>query len=286
MIENAILNKIFSHYISDNELQTIQSKLTKGLKTLNYSGRKIKLYYNNDIFIKIDTRTTDQEKYIINNDSLLLGKFPKEILINNILRKELPDNIVKIINYYFNNKMQIIIMENTILTLEQLIKQLIKQKDTTIIDGICRQLFMILAILQEKFNFMHNDLLPRNILLRPTSKELIEYTLDNKKYTLKTFGYIPILIDFATSGIHKMNGNMFSIYDTESLANKRTYKPNEYRWEVLDNNIYDPALDLYYFIQHLDIDVPIIKQYINQCHFYPKYSKDNPSAFQFAKSAL
>jgi hypothetical protein len=187
----AILNKIFSHYISDNELQTIQSKLTKGLKTLNYSGRKIKLYYNNDIFIKIDTRTTDQEKYIINNDSLLLGKFPKEILINNILRKELPDNIVKIINYYFNNKTQIIIMENTILTLEQLIKQLIKQKDTTIIDGICRQLFMILAILQEKFNFMHNDLLPRNILLRPTSKELIEYMLDNKKYTLKTFGYIP-----------------------------------------------------------------------------------------------
>ena len=117
MIENAILDKIFSHYISDNGLQIIQSKLTKGLKTLNYSGRKIKLYYNNDIFIKIDTRTTDQEKYIINNDSLLLGKFPKEILINNILRKELPNNIVKIINYYFNSKTQIIIMENTILTL-------------------------------------------------------------------------------------------------------------------------------------------------------------------------
>ena len=286
MIENAILDKIFSHYISDNEIQIIQSKLTKGLKTLNYSGRKIKLYYNNDIFIKIDTRTTDQKKYIINNDSLLLGKFPKEILINNILRKELPDNIVKIINYYFNNKMQIIIMENTILTLEQLIKQLIKQKDTTIIDGICRQLFMILAILQDKFNFMHNDLLPRNILLKPTSQESIEYTLDNKKYTLKTFGYIPILIDFATSGIHKMNGNIFSIYDTESLANKRTYKPNEYRWEVLDNNIYDPALDLYYFIQHLDVDINIINQYVSQCHSYPKYSKDNPSAIQFAKLAL
>jgi serine/threonine protein kinase len=271
MIKNK-LAKIYSKYLDNDKLDNMEKHIIKKFKKYEYNGRTIRLYYKNNIFIKIDERKTDQQSYILNETSLTLGKFPKEIIMIYFLRKILPDNIIKIKKYYFNSNKQILIMNKTDLTLDEFINTHIKNEQYyKTINLIFVQIFLLFAILQSYFNFIHNDLSPKNILLQPINdNEYIIYVLSNKTYKLKC-EYIPILIDFATSGIHKIGDKKFSIYDTESLKNKNAYvnKTNEtllinnkkYRWYLLDNNIYDPLFDMYYLINHIPSNIPVIHDY-------------------------
>jgi hypothetical protein len=298
---NNIIIKIFNHYLDHNKLDKIEKKLIKNMNILKYTGRNVKLYYSNNKFIKIDYRNSDQKTYFSNDDSLYLGKFPKEILINNILRKELPNNIIKIKNYYFNSNKQIIIMEKILLTLEELLST---NNDIDMLNHIFIQIFLIIAILQDKFNFCHLDLKSNNILLKHTDLEFITYRISNKTYNIKSFSYIPVLIDFATSSIGKISNRKFNIYDTESIKNKKfkaksdldnLNNPNKYRWYLLDNNIYDPLFDIFYLIINLNIKSSnnllsnknfIINKYISHCNNYPQYSNLNLSPITFINMYL
>ena len=181
-----ILQKIFTHYLSDDDLNKKEKTIKNipGIKKVNYPAqRNIDLYQTKKYFIKFDKRTTDQKKYILTKNSLHLGKFPKEILINNILQKELPNNIVKIHNYYFNNTKQILIMENIPMTLKEYITKY--SKDTNKLGSLFTQIFLLFAILQDKYKFMHKDLTLSNILIKHYPYENITYTFQNKPYTIK-----------------------------------------------------------------------------------------------------
>lgn len=266
-IKNKIKNKlteIYSNYLDDDKLNNIEKYILEKFKKYEYKGRSVRLYYKNNIFAKIDERKTNQLKYEFNDNSLILGKFPKEIIIIYLLRRVLPNNIIKIKKYYFNSNKQILIMKNIPLTLDEFIKN---KNDIDTINLIFIQIFLIIAIFQYKYKFIHNDLSTKNILLRKTN-ESTNYKLNGKIYTIKC-RYMPVLIDFATSGTHEINKEEFVIYDTESMNNKNVYKnkyefkitDKNYRWYLLDNNIYDPFFDIYYMIKHIDIQVPIIEEY-------------------------
>ena len=224
-----ILQKIFTHYLSDDDLNKKEKTIKNipGIKKVNYPAqRNIDLYQTKKYFIKFDKRTTDQKKYILTKNSLHLGKFPKEILINNILHKELPNNIVKIHNYYFNSNKQILIMENIPMTLKEYITKY--SKDTNKLGSLFTQIFLLFAILQDKYKFMHKDLTLSNILLKHYPNENITYTYQNKPYTIKSYNVAPVVIDLATSTILKLNNTDFIIYDTETLNNKQYSHNCEY----------------------------------------------------------
>jgi hypothetical protein len=276
----AILNKVFLHYLDQSELLKKQKEILsiKDLQKYNYKGRKVSLYFNDSYFIKIDYRKEDQKKYIIKDNSLFLQKFPKEIILTDILRKELPNNIVKIKNYYFNNENQILIMENAGITLKDLIKD--NLKNITLINTKLYEIFIILAILQDKFNFMHKDFKAENILMKETSDEFNIYNLNNKEYKIKSNGFIPVLIDFATSTVLKIYDKQFEIYNIQ--PNAYTHNPNKfseiinqklfmdkYLWYIRDINHFNEKIDIYRLVlsinEVINVDkIKIIRNYFEE----------------------
>ena len=85
-----IIKKVYSHFLSDTELLKKEKEILslKDIKKFNNTGSRrniVNLYYNNNYFIKIENRITDKKKYILTDKSLMIDKFQKEIIINNIL---------------------------------------------------------------------------------------------------------------------------------------------------------------------------------------------------------
>jgi GNAT superfamily N-acetyltransferase len=292
-----ILLKIFYHFVSDEEISKQTKIIIERMQKININvNRDIEMYLGDNYFVKFDKRTTDQKKYILTDSSLYLGKFPKEIIINNFLRKELPNNIIKINNYYFNNHNQILIMEYISLRLDVYLNQNINNTD--ILNDIFLQIFFIIAILQEKFKFMHKDLTTTNILLRPTNESIINYNMNNKIYSVKSHGYTPVLIDLASSTIFKSYDQNFIIYDTESLNSKYSHKLiykkediitdiNKYFWYNRDVNKFVEGYDIFTFINNLNklnptfLNINIIKKYNEIIKHYPAFSESYISPSEF-----
>jgi hypothetical protein len=301
-----IIKKVYSHYLSDNELLQKEKEIysLKDLKKFDFKGRNIELYYNENYFIKIDHRQEDQKKYVFEKSSLMLGKFPKEIIINNIIRKELEANVVKINNYYFNDKKQILVMENAGITFKDFIIKELNNVD--LINDKVYEIIIILCILQNKFKFMHKDLKTENILMKKTKSEFNNYMIGDKEYKIKSHGYIPVFIDFATSTIFKIYFTPFEIYDTlkssythnnmKNLKNNELMTPdfflNKYLWYVRDINKYNYSFDLYNLIvsinQVMNISkIKCVEEYfkISGIKDY-KYSESLLSPFDFLLKGL
>jgi len=283
-----IIKKVYSHYLSDNELLLKEKEILElsDINKFDFKGRNIDLYYNENYFIKIDNRNENQKKYILTKNSLMLGKFPKEIIINNIIRKELEANIVKINNYYFNDKKQILVMENAGITFKELIIKENEKNNLELINDKVYEIFIILTILHSKFNFMHKDFKSENILMKKVSSEFNEYIIGDKEYKIKSHGYIPVLIDFATSTIFKIYFTKFQIYDlVGSKYNHNTkfntiINPyiflNKYLWYIRDVNKYNPSFDIYHLIISINLiidisKIKIIKEYFNKSGFTSSY---------------
>jgi len=273
-----IIKKVYSHYLSDKELLEKEKEilLLNDIKKFDFKGRNIDLYYNQYYFIKIDHRHEDQQKYKLEDNILLLGKFPKEIIINNILRKELGENIVKINNYYFNSSRQILVMENAGITFKELIMK--ELNNLELINDKIYEIIIILAVLEDKFKFMHKDLKCENIIMKKTENEFNSYIIDSKEYKIKSHGYIPVFIDLATSTIFKINNQEFEIYDimkstyvhnTNKFTGLITPKDflNKYLWYIRDVNKYNPSFDLYYLLTSINLIIDISKIKIVKDYF-------------------
>jgi hypothetical protein len=207
----------------------------------------------------------------------MLGKFPKEIIINNIIRKELEANIVKIHNYYFNNKRQILVMENVGITLKELFIKENEKNNLGLINDKVYEIFIILTILQNKFKFMHKDLHGGNILMKKVETEFNNYIIDDKEYKIKSHGYIPVFIDFGYSTIFNIYTNKFEIYNThktrfkcitkyDNLIDSNTFK-YKYFWYIRDINKFNPSVDVYYILISIMEIIDVSKIKIIQKYF-------------------
>lgn len=65
--------------------------------------------------------------------------------------------------------------------------------------SLIRQTIAALAVAQERHSFTHNDLHTDNIMVRKTNDMTHEYIIEEKPYTVKTFGFEPVIIDFGCS---------------------------------------------------------------------------------------
>jgi hypothetical protein len=173
-----------------------------------------------------------------------------------------------------------------------------------ILNDICLQIFFIIAILQEKFKFMHKDLTTTNILLKPTTDITINYNLHNKIYSIKSHGFIPVLIDLASSTIFKSYDNKLIIYDTESMNSKYSHESittneknttlitdiKKYNWYIRDVNKYVSSYDIFFFINELKklnqtfLNINIIQKYRDTIKYYPKFSESYISPSDFLKN--
>ena len=290
----------------------------KDLVICDHIGRNVTLYCNENYFIKIEYRKVNQKKYLLelkssnkctpliynpnnlgvkvcapkreivcdfelpiclNNDYLLLEKFPKEIIINGIIRKELPNNIIKIKNYYFSDEEQILVMEHAGITFKDfIINNLKDKKNYDAINTKIYEIFIILAILQDKFKFMHKDFKYENITMKKINNEFNTYILNDKKYKIKSYGYIPVLIDMATSTIFKIYNKDFEIYNFQNnpyTHNKTSFPKyinsklyiSKYEWYVRDVNRFIESFDIYRLIYSISLTTDISKIKIIKDYF-------------------
>ena len=105
-----ILDKIYSHYLNNKEIEIKKKEILSlnSLKVLINTKKESNETYSETkkYFIKITNNTNNTnkmdnnsvKKYTLTKNDLLLSKFPKEILINNLLKKELTNNIINIHN--------------------------------------------------------------------------------------------------------------------------------------------------------------------------------------------
>ena len=188
-----ILDKIYSHYLDIKEIEIKKKEILSlnSLKILiNTKKESYETFYNTEkYFIKITNNNINKDmdknsvkKYNLTKNNLFLSKFPKEILINNLLKKELYNNIINIHNYYFSEDVSILVMDRDG---ELFIDFFNKNHDNmNLLNSICKQLVFILAILQDKFQFMHKNLNYNNIIIKKYNDTNIKYKLKDKEYDI------------------------------------------------------------------------------------------------------
>lgn len=186
--------------------------------------------YDIDTDIAKLTNTNEMLCYMSDNLVKDCSAFINEILIHLILSTLKHPNIIRLSNVIYDNKTNkfAIIMEKTQFTflLPDIVqfstKFNISRKD--IIDEIIRQVIYIISTLQDKYQFMHIDLQPKNIMFEHyPSKKLINYTVDNKKikYTPKQPVLVK-LIDFGTSFINDFHGfKIFRYRKIEEISHRQ-----------------------------------------------------------------
>lgn len=117
--------------------------------------------------------------------------------------------------------------------------------------SIIFQVIYILALLQDKYNFMHNDLHPGNILIDTVSPSNdIEYIFYDKHYKVRNLGYIAKLWDFEFSNLHKEEYNSYQNNINFDIGYNETYDLHNFlkgllEIEVLPINTIDFINSLY-----------------------------------------
>lgn len=289
-----ILDKIYSHSLNDNMIkQKIKKILSLDKIKILFNNKNEKFYKNNTYFIKyININKNEQytsKQIESNNNSIFLHQFPKEILIIYLLKKELPENIISINNYYFSDTNFLLIMNNDGELFLDFIK---KNKNNKILDSICLQLFFILAILQDKFEFMHKNLNFNNIIIKKYNDTIIKYTLKDITYEVKTYNYIPVLYNFSYSTIFKIYDKKMEIYDKETnKKNITTIVKNSdfitnYREYILKNNYFISSYDIFYLISSFKYKQPIIYTKLYRTDVISKYFSINfiTTLFNYSES--
>ena len=251
-----ILNKIYSHYLNDEDIKKKKKEiLSRNDLTNNYI---IDIRDNPE---KIQNFKSGKD-YILTEKKLFLSQFPKEVIINNLLKKELPDNIINIHNYYFSEKLSILIMDNEgVLFKEFLIKY---PNDYNILNSIFKQIFFILAILQDKFQFMHKNLDYNSIIIKKYNHNSIKYKLKDKEYEIETFNYIPVLLNFSFSTIFKIYDTPMEIYDKQAglkivpitnIINSFDFN-TKYKKHIINNNYFISSLDIFNLFHSIKYNKP------------------------------
>ena len=105
--------------------------------------------------------------------------------------------------------------------------------------SILYQLCVALAVAQESFGFVHNDLHYRNIMLESTAYETITYTVNGNQTTIKTYGVLVKIIDFGRATFIQ-DGVYFlgSAFETSNEAGTQYSYIYEYEQAEIEPGVY------------------------------------------------
>lgn len=79
------------------------------------------------------------------------------------------------------------------------------------------QVLLMIADLAYNYRIYHGDLNSGNILVRTTSKKTVKYRIKNKVFTVKTHGFVPMLVDFALSHVMPITATVRSSLVTDDI---------------------------------------------------------------------
>ena len=88
----------------------------------------------------------------------------------------------------------------------------VRKKASLIIKNICFIVICILETIRRKIGIVHNDLHSSNVLIQRTDVRNLIFNFE-KTYKFKTYGYIPIIIDFGYA--HVPNGIIASLQNSD-----------------------------------------------------------------------
>lgn len=91
--------------------------------------------------------------------------------------------------------------------------------------ALAKQVMLAVCSAQEKVNFTHYDLHPGNIIVRECAQQTLEYTIRGKKYTVPTYGYIAVIIDFGLSYVDGLDYQYCALLHTNIGVLSDRYRP-------------------------------------------------------------
>ena len=114
---------------------------------------------------------------------------------------------------------------------------------TELLRAMIFQVIYTLAVLQERFKFMHNDLHTGNVLIQSVKNikknEVIEYTFKGQKYFVPRLPFIPKLWDF----------DFATTFDSDEFENIKVVKDTYRNYGIRPE--FNPSYDLHFFLQSL-----------------------------------
>ena len=128
---------------------------------------------------------------------------------------------------------QVIALECCDNTLDDLMSHTDTQLTEDEWDSIVLQILMILITFQNTFGLTHNDLHTNNIMYNKTDEEYLYYKVDNKYYTVATYGRIFKIIDFGRA-IYKFKGQLMC---SDSFHSKEGDAATQYNCEPYYNDL-------------------------------------------------
>lgn len=114
---------------------------------------------------------------------------------------------------------------------------------TELLRAVIFQNIYTLAVLQERFKFMHNDMHTGNILMQSVKNakknEVIEYNFKGQKYFVPRLSFIPKLWDF----------DFASTFNSDEFENIKVVKDTYRSYGIKPQ--FNPSYDLHFFLQSL-----------------------------------
>lgn len=78
----------------------------------------------------------------------------------------------------------------------------LRTRSVSIVRSMCKIVLCVMETVTRKTGIVHNDLHTSNVMITKTSKESLTFRFgDDKSFTIKTYGYSPVIIDFGYAHI-------------------------------------------------------------------------------------
>jgi serine/threonine protein kinase len=98
----------------------------------------------------------------------------------------------------------------------------LRAKSVQIIRNICQIILCVMETVTRKTGIVHNDLHASNVIISKTTNETFTFNFDNDKtYTIKSYGYIPVIIDF---GYAHIEGELLGSLQNSDIGYTLEYK--------------------------------------------------------------
>lgn len=99
-------------------------------------------------------------------------------------------------------------------------------------------LLTVLCVLHTEYKFYHWDFKPRNIFVKKTDIEYIDYNFEGEIYRIPLFGWCPVISDFGSSTINRVQGRYCTIQrhnwrDLKATAIERFTPFSEKRFDTM-----------------------------------------------------
>lgn len=98
----------------------------------------------------------------------------------------------------------------------------LRSRSVSIIRNICKIVLCVMETVTRRTGIVHNDMHTSNVMITNTSKESFTFRFDdNKSYTIKTYGYMPVIIDF---GYAHIEGELLGSLQNSDIGYTLEYK--------------------------------------------------------------